>query len=61
MVQFSIAYMALGCAILLILVGIFAARHPSAQRLLSDTQRALLLGGIGGMLIFFVFLVIWTW
>ena len=61
MVQFSIAYVALGCAILLILAGIFAARHAYAQRLLSDTQRALLLGGIGGMLLFFVFLVIWTW
>ena len=49
MVQFTIAYVALGFAILLVLGALLAVSQRSAPARLSPTQRIVLLGGLGGM------------
>jgi hypothetical protein len=59
MVQFSIAYIALGCGLLFVLAGMLALRHRSTSRWLSQTQRTVVLGGLVGMAIFFLALIVW--
>jgi hypothetical protein len=58
MVQFTIAYVALGFAVLLVLGGLLTLTHPST-RVLSPAQRILILGGLGGMAAFLVAVAVW--
>ena len=58
MVQFTIAYVALGFAVLLVLGGVLAVTHRSTTWL-SPTQRILLLGGLGGMVAFLLVTALW--
>ena len=60
MVQLSIGYVALGVGILLVLGALFAiANRVTTDRLLTGTQRAVVVGGVCGMLVFFVALMVW--
>ena len=60
MVQLSIGYVALGIGILLVLGALFAViNRVRTDRLLTDTQRAIVFGGVCGMLVFFVALIVW--
>ena len=60
MVQLSIGYVALGVGILLVLGALFAiVNRVTTDRLLTDTQRAAMVGGVCGMLVFFVVLIVW--
>ena len=60
MVQLSIGYVALGVGILLVLGALFAiANRVATDRLLTGTQRAVVVGGVCGMLVFFVALIVW--
>jgi hypothetical protein len=59
MVQFTIAYVALGFAILLVLGGLLALGNRSESRSLSPTQRVVLLGGLGGMIAFIFAASLW--
>ena len=59
MAQFTIAYVALGLGVLLLLAGILAVFGRSSQTMLGDYQRRLMVGGVGGMLAFIVVLVLW--
>jgi hypothetical protein len=59
MVQFTIAYVALGFAILLVLGGILAVSHRSTRVSLSATQRIVLLGGLFGMAAFLAAIAFW--
>ena len=58
MVQFTIAYVALGFAVLLLLGGLLTLTHP-LTRALSPAQRTLLLGGLVGMAAFLVAIALW--
>ncbi len=60
MVQLSIGYVALGLGILLVLGAVFAIiNRVTADRLLTDMQRAVVVGGVCGMLVFFAALIVW--
>jgi hypothetical protein len=60
MVQFTIEYVALGFAILLVLGGLLALISlRSSGRAISPTQRVALLGGLGGMLAFIIVSAYW--
>ena len=60
MVQLSIGYVALGVGILLVLGALFAiVNRVTTERLLTDTQRAVVVGGVCGMLVFFAALIVW--
>jgi hypothetical protein len=59
MVQLTLAYLVLGCGLLFVLAGVLALRHRSTQRLLSETQRIVVLGGLTGMLVFVIALFVW--
>ena len=60
MVQLSIGYVALGVGILLVLGAVFAiANRMTTDRLLTDMQRAIVIGGVCGMLVFFAALIVW--
>jgi hypothetical protein len=59
MVQFTLAYVALGIALLLLLAGVLAVRHGSSTGMLSVTQRRMVIGGLGGMLAFLIALFLW--
>ena len=59
MVQFTIAYVALGIGVLLLLAGVLAVLHRSASGMLSVTQRRVMVGGLGGMLAFLTVLYFW--
>ena len=59
MVQFTLAYVALGFAVLLVLGGVLALAHRPTSAALSSTQRILLLGGLVGMVTFMVALAVW--
>jgi hypothetical protein len=59
MIQFTLAYVALGFAILLVLGGLLALAHRPTSAALSPTQRVLLLGGLVGMVAFMVALALW--
>ena len=54
MVQFTIAYVALGVGLLLVIAGAFAVLHTSTARMLSPYQRRAMIGALGGMLVFIV-------
>jgi len=59
-VQLSIGYVALGVGILLVLGALFAVvNRVTPHRLMIDTQRAIVFGGVCGMLVFFVALIVW--
>ena len=60
MVQLTIGYVALGIAILLLLGAIFAiVNRTAAEQFLTTTQRAVVVGGVCGMLLFFGALIVW--
>ena len=60
MVQLSIGYVALGVGILLVLGALFViVNRVRTDRLLTDTQRAVVVGGLCGMVVFFVALIVW--
>jgi hypothetical protein len=59
MVQFTVAYVAFGFGLLLLLAGVLAVRHGSSSGMLSATQRRVMLGGLGGMLVFLFALFLW--
>jgi hypothetical protein len=60
MVQFTIEYVALGFAILLVLGGLLALISlRSSGRATSPTPRVALLGGLGGMLAFIIVATYW--
>ena len=60
MVQLSIGYVALGLGILLVLGAVFAiVNRVTTDRLLTDMQRAVVVGGVCGMLLFFGALIVW--
>ena len=60
MVQFTIAYVALGFAILLLLGGVLALISlRSGAGAISPIQRLALLGGLGGMLAFIIAAACW--
>jgi hypothetical protein len=59
MIQFTIAYVALGFAVLLVLGGVLALSHRSTRATLSPTQRIVLLGGLGGMIAFLLAVAFW--
>jgi hypothetical protein len=59
-VQLSIGYVALGIGILLLLGATFAiVNRMAAEQLLTSTQRAVVVGGVCGMLVFFGALIVW--
>jgi hypothetical protein len=59
-VQLSIGYVALGVGILLLLGAVFAiVNRVATDRLLTDMQRAVVVGGVCGMLAFFAALIVW--
>jgi hypothetical protein len=59
-VQLSIGYVALGLGILLVLGAVFAIiNRMTTDRLLTDMQRAVVVGGVCGMLVFFAALIVW--
>ena len=49
MVQFTIAYVALGFAVLLVLGGIFAVLHRANASRLSPSEQVVIIGGLSGM------------
>ena len=59
MIQFTLAYVALGFAVLLLLGGLLALAHRPTSAALTPTQRLLLLGGLGGMVAFVLALALW--
>jgi hypothetical protein len=60
MVQFTIEYIALGCAVLLVLGGILALISLRSNRTgISPMQRLALVGGVVGMLVFMVASAFW--
>jgi hypothetical protein len=59
MIQFTLAYVTLGFAVLLVLGGVLALLHRPTSAALSSTQRILLLGGLVGMVTFMVALAVW--
>ena len=60
MVQLSIGYVALGVGILLLLGALFTiVNRMTTDRLLTDMQRAVVVGGVCGMLAFFGALMVW--
>lgn len=59
MVQFSIAYVALGCSILLLLGGLFLMRSRYAGAALSSGQRAMIVGGVCGMVALLTLALVW--
>ena len=59
MVQFTIAYVALGFAVLLVLGGAFALSQRPARGTLSPLHRVVLYGGIGGMVVFMFAVALW--
>jgi hypothetical protein len=59
MAQFTIAYVALGIGVLLVLAGVLAVTQRSSRAMLTAHQRRLMVGGVGGMLAFIVALVLW--
>ncbi len=59
MIQFTLAYVALGFAVLLVLGALLALAHRPAIAL-SPGQRVLLLGGLGGMVAFIIALALWS-
>jgi hypothetical protein len=60
MVQFTIAYVALGFAILLVFGGLFALISlRSRAGAISPIQRLALLGGLAGMLAFIIAAAYW--
>jgi hypothetical protein len=60
MIQFTLAYVALGFAVLLVLGGLLALAHRPTNAALSSTQRLMLLGGLVGMVAFIVALALWA-
>jgi hypothetical protein len=59
-VQLTIGYVALGIGILLLLGATFAiANRMASEQLLTSTQRAVVVGGVCGMLVFFGVLIVW--
>ena len=60
MIQFTLAYIALGFAVLLVLGGLLALAHRPTSAALSSSQRILLLGGLGGMVAFIVAMALWS-
>jgi hypothetical protein len=59
MVQFTIAYVALGFAVLLMLGGVLALTQRPARGTLSPLQRLVLYGGLGGMVAFMFAVALW--
>jgi hypothetical protein len=59
MAQFTIAYVALGLGVLLVLAGTLAITQRPSMAMLTEHQRRLVLGGVGGMLVFIVVVVLW--
>jgi hypothetical protein len=59
-IQLSIGYVALGAGILLVLGALFAiVNRVAGDRVLTDMQRAVVVGGVCGMVVFFAALIVW--
>ena len=59
MVQLTIAYVALGFGVLLLLAGLLTFVPRSSSGILTLTQRRILIGGLGGMIVFITGLFFW--
>jgi hypothetical protein len=59
MVQLTLAYVATGTAVLLLVAGILAITAGEQGAMLSPHRRRLVIGGITGMCLFVIVLMVW--